>query len=185
MINTGTGSIKDPERAKRIRLTNLMALMVFTTGTPFSVIFYLYGSTLSGILLIFYISLFWVVFLFNSKKQFASAKIVMLIVMNTAVIHYSIWYGAESAIHRMLIPFGCIPFLIFNRKNYGLITTFTSISFASYLVLEFTPYKAVLNLDALSLNIVYHGITLIFVTWVILEMLYLSNQNFQAMEMLS
>lgn len=185
IINTGTGSIKDPEKAKQIRLTNLMALTVFTTGSPFSIVFYIYGSKLSAIVLVLYILSFLIVFWLNKKESYFSAKIFMLFVMNIAVIHLSIWYGVDAALHRMLMPFGCIPFLIFNRTNYLLITFFTSLSFLGYLAIDFIPFSPLLMLDELSISIVYHGLTCICCTWIILEMLYLSNQNFLAISLLT
>lgn len=185
IINIGTEQIKNPEEAKRIRLSNLMALTVFTTGTPFTIIFYLFGSKLSGLVLVAYILSFLFVFRLHKKKYYVQAKIIMLIIMNTAVIHYSIWYGLESGIHRMLIPFACIPFLVFDQKNTGLITCFVSISFFSFVFIDFVDFNPALSLSEYSLSIIYHGITLISCLWLLIELYYLSNQNFIAYTILS
>lgn len=185
IINIGTEQIKNPEEAKRIRISNLMALTVFTTGTPFTIIFYLYGSELSGLLLVAYILSFLLVFRLHKKRHHFPAKIIMLALMNTAVIHYSIWYGIDSGIHRMLIPFGCIPFLIFDQKNSVLISLFVSISFLGFIAIDFVDFKPYLLLSEYSLSIIYHGITLISCLWLLIEMYYLSNQNFIAYSTIS
>src|SRR5690606_32368555 len=133
IIGTGTLKIKDPEEIKRIRLSNLIALTVFVTGTPFAVVFYLYGSKISGIVLVFYILSFLIILQLNRKKKFEFARVVMIILLNTAVIHYSFWYGVSAGLHKMLIPFACVPFLISDRKYGWWIVFSCSISIVGYL----------------------------------------------------
>lgn len=185
IIDIGTKNIRNPETVKRIRLCNLMAVTVFTTGTPFAFIFYFYGSKISGLLLMVYIMTFLIILKLNDLRKHTSAKFLMLILMNTAVIHYSLWYGVESGLHLMLVPFACVPFLIFSKDYLGYIIFFVSTSFIGFMVIELIDYAPYLMLDPGALAVISHGITLIFWTWIILVMLYLSNQNALAFNTLS
>ena len=178
--SVGTETIQNPEEAKRIRLTNLMSLTVFTTGTPFAVMFYFYGSHLSGLVLLIYILSFLSIFYMNKKGRIFSARVVMLSIMNVAVIHYALWYGEPSGLHRMLVPFSCIPFLVFDRKDYRFIVLFTSVSLIAFMLIDFFPFDPLIDLDPTSSSIIFYGITCIAWTWFILEMFYLSNQNHEA-----
>jgi len=162
-----------------------MALTVFTTGTPFSIIFYLYGSKISGILLMIYILSFLMVFKLNKDGNHKISKIILLVLMNTAVIHYSIWYGVESGLHRMLVPFACVPFLIFSKKEMGFILFFVITSIIGFVVIETVDFEPLLSITTLANSIIYYGITIIFWTWIILEMLYLTNQNALAVDTLN
>lgn len=177
IINTGVIGIKEPEEIKRIRLSNLVTLTVFITGTPFAFLFYFYGTKLSGIVLMTYILAFMLVLKLNQSNRFQLARMVMILLLNVAVIHFALWYGEDSGLHRMLIPFACVPFLIFRRTDVWPIAIGTFLSLGGFLLIDFVPYTPLNALDANNAHIIYYAITTVAMLWLLLEMLYLSNQN--------
>jgi len=177
IINTGVITIKEPEEIKRIRLSNLVTLTVFITGTPFAFLFYFYGTPLSWIVLATYILAFALVLKLNQIRRFQLARMVMTLLMNVAVIHFAFWYGEGSGLHHMLIPFACVPFLVFRRTDIWPIALGVFLSLGGFLLIDFVPYTPINALDAKSELVIYYAITTMAMLWLLLEMLYLSNQN--------
>ena len=179
-INAGAEGIADAEEVKRIRLSNLIILTIFLTGTPFSILFGLYCSTISGIVLGLYILSFFFVLRLNQLQKFLVARISMIILMNMAVIHYSIWFGEHSGLHQMLISFSCVPFLIFNRQHFTIILTGTLISIVGFLCIDFVDFSPFLIVKESSVSVIYYAITVVALMWILLIMIYFSNQNYLA-----
>jgi signal transduction histidine kinase len=184
LINTGAFNVKDPEEVKRIRLSNLIALTVLVTGTPFVFIFYLLCSKMSGIALVGYILSFLIVFYLNRRQRFIPARLVMLFLLNIAVIHYSWWFGADSKLHFMLIPFSCVPFLICKREKRVAIASSVTLSFSGFLLIEFFTPAPFLYVSPDALDFVSKAIMPIFLAWILLVMVYLSAQTAMSLEAL-
>ncbi len=178
----GTSGLNDPEEEKRVRLSNLIALTVFSTGTPFAFIFFFYASKVSGVTLIFYILSFWSVIEFNRRRKFKLARLLLVGLLNGAVIHYSIWYGKDSGLHIMLIPFFCVPFLVFSRDDGWIMAAGSFISCLGYVLIDFVHYEPILSMTATSTSIIYHLITGVAWLWLIFEMIYFTNQNYIAVQ---
>ncbi|CAG5086085.1 sensor histidine kinase [Parvicella tangerina] len=182
LINSGTLGLTNPEEIKRVRLSNLIALTVFTTGTPFAAIFFYFATKLSGVVLIFYILSFWSVIELNKRYRFKLARFVMVLLLNAAVIHYSIWYGKGAGLHMMLIPFFCVPFLIYSKRDGWWMFVGSLISSAGFLMIDFIPFQPIIQLSIRSESFIYHGITAMAWLWLIFEMVYLTDQNYIAVK---
>lgn len=177
IMNTGIAPWDDLEKAKRIRLTNLMMLTVFVTGTPFVIIFYTFCGPLTGIILLGYVLSFLSIYFLNKARKHLIAKCVMIALKNIAVIHFAIWFGEPTGLHHMLIPFACVPFLVFERHLKLITYIGLSISIIGFFIVDFGRIEPMLPLTEQAIHVVYHAITVMAMIWIVLEMYYLANQN--------
>lgn len=117
--------------AKRLKLTNRIATTLSVLVLLHIAVFGLTGFTTQAALLVGVFALLATVFLFNQRRQYLPARIVLALTMNASTLYYALAFG-DGGLKNIFFFFSILPWYIFSRRETIYMVGFALVSVACY-----------------------------------------------------
>lgn len=167
----GTDGLDDLDYKRRVVLSNQVAFVFLLVSTPYFFIFKRMEQPGLSFSVIPFVGCFTFAFLLNHFRFFRSAKLVLILSSNIALLFYSLALGKQSGMHLIFFALASIPFVFYRpdeglERSFGLVLPVGSLFLLEYF--NYRPLFGVIVLAPLYTRIIY--LTMIAITFTILIM---------------
>lgn len=118
--------------AKRLKLTNTIAIMLFVLTLLHVAVFGIMGFPAQAIMLAGVLMLLGLVLLLNNKHLYLQARILLALTMNGSTLYYALAFG-DGGLKNIFFFFSILPWYIFSRRELVYTIGFAMVSIACYM----------------------------------------------------
>ncbi len=118
--------------AKRLKLTNTIAMMLFALTLLHVAVFGIMGFPAQAILLAGVLTLLGLVLLLNNRHLYLPARILLVLTMNGSTLYYALAFG-DGGLKNIFFFFSILPWYIFSRREMMYTIGFALLSIACYM----------------------------------------------------
>lgn len=144
---TGTSSLRTVEAIRRIRLTNIIALIGVCTSTPYVPLMLYFGQAVLALgVVVFVLGLLGCILL-NYKGFYLSSRVTLIFFTSLALFVYTTVMGPQTGLHLVVFSLAAITFVLFSpiEKKWIVITYLMLVT--TFFTLEVTDYSLLPRID--------------------------------------
>ena len=142
LANVGIRPELSQPLAKRVRVTNILAIAFALISLIYSGIFIATNATWTGILTIPVAASFGCAVLLNRMRFYTASRFWVCLTLNLVIYIYSLSFGRVSGIHFWFFPAIQIPFLFFDLRERHHLLASTVLSLALFLSLWMNDFQS-------------------------------------------
>jgi PAS domain S-box-containing protein len=176
-VEKGVEKGMDFHQSKRIRITNQISIVISFIASLYGFIFYFTGFKKEGLEVIIIVAALFLPVILNQYKQYFLARIWFLITVNLAVFVYSYIFGRDTGIQLVFFPLGCLPWILYEIKDWKYIAAGTLIPTILYCIYDFSSGVPAVAITASIQHFIHHSIIITVFLIISIMMLFFAYNN--------
>ncbi len=172
-------SVND-ELKKRLKVTNQIAATLSLIAACYLFIFYALGYTREAAGVVFIVGSISATIVFNYYGIHSVSRIWLLTSLNAAVLIYAYIFGRNAGIHNAYFSFVCIPWIIYDIKQWRQILIGVLMSAGCYLLYIFSDGEPIIGIDEKAQRTISVTLGIAVFLIITLSLMFFAYQSYKA-----